>query len=41
MLLRCEKAGIRPPLFQEVGDDFWVTVYSREYDKFYPRTTAS
>ena len=40
MLRRCEKAGIRHPLFQEVGEDFWVTVYSREYDKFHPRITA-
>jgi ATP-dependent DNA helicase RecG len=35
MLRRCEEAGIRPPLSQEVGDDFCVTVYSREYDRFH------
>ena len=41
MLRRYEKVGIRLPLFQEVGEDFWVTVYSREYEKFHPLTTAS
>ncbi len=35
MLRRCEEASIRVPLFQQVGDDFCVTVYSREYDRFH------
>jgi ATP-dependent DNA helicase RecG len=35
MLRRCEEVDIRPPLFQEIGDDFCVTVYSRDYDQFH------
>jgi ATP-dependent DNA helicase RecG len=35
MLRRCEEAGIRLPLFQEIGEDFCVTVYSRDYGNFH------
>jgi hypothetical protein len=38
MLRRCEQAGIRPPLFQELGDDCCVAVYSRDYDQIHPVT---
>jgi ATP-dependent DNA helicase RecG len=38
MLRRCEEAGIHPPLFQELGDDFCVTIYSRDYDQIHSVT---
>jgi len=36
MLRRCEEAGIRSPHFAEIGEEFCVTLYSRDYEQFHP-----
>jgi len=36
MLRRCEEANIRLPRFEEIGEDFCVTLYSRDYTQFHP-----